>query len=55
MDLERWRQVFRLKMVLYIIKWRDANYGSCQSHNKSISTICRAGSSPLGDELYDWC
>ncbi|KAL9293286.1 hypothetical protein AtEden1_Chr3g0191361 [Arabidopsis thaliana] len=42
-------------MVLYIIKLRDANHGSCQSQKKSISITCRGGSSPLGDEVYDWC
>ncbi|AED95833.1 hypothetical protein AtNW77_Chr5g0134171 [Arabidopsis thaliana] len=53
--LERYRQVFRLRMVLYIINWRDINFGSCQSQKKSISFTCRGGSSPLGDEVYDWC
>ncbi|KAL9285891.1 hypothetical protein AtEden1_Chr4g0279561 [Arabidopsis thaliana] len=42
-------------MVLYIIKWRDVNHGSCQSQKKSIFSTCRDGSSPLGDKVYDWC
>ncbi|KAL9840136.1 putative reverse transcriptase zinc-binding domain-containing protein [Arabidopsis thaliana] len=55
-ESDLWKSAqLELRMVLYIINWRGTNFGSCQSQKKSISFTCRGGSSPLGDEVYDWC